>query len=191
MGRRYNFQKVNEPILRDEVAKEKIQKLLEDDRALFIKAQTTGLGDDARVISLTLMRGDGGWEKHTFSPGFEITDETVKYTGLSKEEVAESPTWAESEVSRVIADLLGGCRITGWNVDFDVRALRREQKMVTPEDDPFAFVTGISDVMELYSGAIGRDTRFTKLSVALGKAAPVDPVEYLEAVIDLMRRVSA
>ena len=191
MGRRYNFKKVNEPILRDDVAKEKIQKLLADDSTLFIKTQTTGLGDDARVISLTLMRRDGGWEKHTFNPDFPISEETERYTGLTKETVAESPTWAESDVSKVIADTLGGCRITGWNVDFDVRAIRREQKMVAPEDDPFAFVVSISDMMELYSGLMGKETRFTKLAVALGKAAPVDPVEYLEAVIDLMRRVSA
>ena len=190
MGRAYGRKKANAPMLRGDEAKARIRWLLESDRTLFLKVQTTGLDDSARVISLTLASLGGRYEKHIVNPGFDIPDETEDYTGLPRELVSDGRTWKEG-LAGEIADILEGYAVVGWNIGFDARAIRHEQELAIPGDDPFRTVLDMADAMELYSGAIGKDTRFTRLSEAIGHTPPRESIAYLEAVMDALRRVSA
>lgn len=189
MSRNYNFKEVNTPMLRGEDAKAKIRDLLADEGTLFIKTQTTGLGKDARILTLTLMDAAGGWTQRLVNPGFQITDETTKYTGITAEDAESWESWEEG-VAPDVAELFSGRTIAGWNVGFDTGIVNREQMFIAAPN-AFEGVAGIWDCMELYSGAIGKDTRFSKFAEAIGKAAPADPVAYLEELIDLLKRVSA
>lgn len=189
MSRNYNFKEVNAPMLRGEDAKAKIRDLLTDEGTLFIKTQTTGLGKDARILTLTLMDAAGGWTQRLVNPGFQITEETTRYTGITAEDIEEWSSW-EKGVAPEIAELFKGRMIAGWNVGFDTAAINREQMLISAPN-AFEGVLGVWDCMELYSGAIGKDTRFKKFADAIGKAAPVSPIEYLEELIDLLKRVSA
>lgn len=189
MSRNYNFKEVNAPMLRGEDAKAKIRDILADEKTLFVKVQSTGLGPCARVLSLTLMDAAGGWTQRFVNPGFRITEETEKYTGITAEDAEGWDSW-EKGVAPDIARLLGGRRIAGWSVRFDISVINREQMLIAAPDASIG-AYGACDCMELYSGAIGKDTRFTKFADAIGKAAPIDPVAYLEELIALMKRVSA
>ena len=84
--------------------------------------------------------------------------------------------------------MLNGRAIVGWNVGFDTDAIKREMTRINAPN-PFANTASVCDAMELYSGAIGRETRFMKFADAIGRKAPVDPEEYLEAEIELLRTV--
>ena len=118
-----------------------------------------------------------------------IPEETTKYTGITAEDAASWESW-EKGVAPDIAELFGGRTIAGWNVGFDAGIVNREQMFIAAPN-AFEDVAGIWDCMELYSGAIGKDTRFSKFAEAIGKAAPTDPVAYLEELVDLLKRVSA
>ena len=189
MSRNYDFGKVNAPMLRGEEAKKEIRRLLSDDDVRFLKVQTTGLGEDSRVLTLTLMNPSGGWVQHYVNPGVAITDEITGFTGITEEDLEDCDTW-EKSLAPHLQMLFPGYVIAGWNISFDIAAIRREQKLIGAPD-PFQGTKGIWDVMELYSGAIGKDTRFSRFAAALGKKAPVDPRDYLDEMIELLKRVSA
>ena len=188
-SRNYDFRKDNAPLFSGYDAKAKIRSILADEKTLFVKVQSTGLAPCARVLSLTLMDAAGGWTQRFVNPGFRITEETEKYTGITAEDAESWDSW-EKGVAPDIHQLFGGRRIAGWSVGFDIRVINREQTLIAAPDVLFE-ISGACDCMELYSGAIGKDTRFTKFADAIGKAAPIDPVAYLDELIALLKRVSA
>ena len=184
---KYDYRRVNAPYPQGDEAKKEIKRILADENTLFIKVQTTGLDKTARVLTVTLMTADGHWTKRCFNPGMELTEDTERYTGITNEEAASRDSW-ESSASD-IAEMLRGRAIVGWNIGFDTDAVKREMTRINAPN-PFAYAESVCDAMELYAGAIGRETRFMKFAEAIGKKAPIDPEEYLEAEIELLKKVA-
>ena len=177
-----------------EEARETLRKLLGDARTLFLKVQTTGLGDDARVLTLTLMTPDRHWTQRMVNPQMALTEDTVRYTGVTQDDVDGWDIWANG-VADDLPGLIYGHVVAGWNVWFDIKAVRREQARCGAPDpveaadrDGRRLVMPV-DAMELASAAMGRESRFWKLADALGHPAPISPVDYLESVIGLLEGV--
>ena len=183
---KYDYRRVNAPYPQGDEAKKEIKRILADENTLFIKVQTTGLDKTARVLTVTLMTADGHWTKRCFNPGMELTEDTERYTGISNGEAASWDSWESGALD--ITAMLNGRAIIGWNVGFDADAIKREMLRINAPN-PFADAASVCDAMELYSGAIGRETRFMKFVDAIGRKAPIDPEEYLEAEIELLKAV--
>lgn len=175
------------PHLMGDEARARIRNLLSWDSTLFVKVQTTGLGSDAEVLTLTLMDASGSWTQRAARPCAPISPETTLYTGVTQEDADRWDRWSEG-IAPDIAGLFSSRILAGWNVSFDLKAIASEQSRIGAPD-PASAAYGTADMMELYCGAAGLDTRFLGLAKALGRKPPVDPVEYLEAEIELLRRI--
>ena len=179
--------KKNRPALMGTEAKARIRELLEDSGTMFLKVQTTGVGADARIISLTLMDTFGGFSRFVFNPGFDIEPITEKLTGLRNENLKNAGTWTEWQDD--LKDAFSkATTLVAWNVDFDRARIEYEQLSASAVIEDVVGDCSFVDAMELFSGAVGKDTKFTKLASALGHPVSVDPVEYLLEVRQLLER---
>ena len=175
------------PALMGAEAKARIRELLEDSGTRFLKVQTTGVGADARIISLTLMDTFGGFSRFVFNPGFDIEPITEKLTGLRNDVLKNGMSWAEWHDE--LKDAFSKAKtIVAWNMSFDRAKIENEQLLASAVIEDVVGDCSFVDAMELFSGAVGKDTKYTKLMNALGHPTPVDPVENLLEVRQLLER---
>jgi DNA polymerase III subunit epsilon len=99
-----------------------------------VDTETTGLKPEtgARVIELALVRlAPGGEIIDTWStllnPGVQIPAETTAIHGLTDDDVAGAPSFAD--VADAVTARMRGCVVAGHNVGFDWNFLRNEYRL--------------------------------------------------------------
>lgn len=135
---------------------------------LILDTETTGLGDDAEVIEVSVIDARGEVLLDTLvRPSGQIPAEASAIHGITDADVATAPTWAE--IHKRLAELVAGRLVIAYGADFDVRlieqtAARHELEWQRPK-------TGCA--MRLYAQHNGEwsDRRGTWRWMKLGVAA--------------------
>lgn len=135
---------------------------------LVLDTETTGLGDDAEVIEISVIDARGEVLLDTLvRPSGQIPAEASAIHGITNEDVATAPTWAE--IHQRLAELVAGRLVIAYGADFDMRlieqsAARHGLSWARPE-------TGCA--MRLYAQRNGEwsDRRSTWRWLKLGVAA--------------------
>jgi len=90
--------------------------------ALILDTETTGLGDDAEVVELTVIDCAGAVLLDTLvRPSGPVPAEAAAIHGITDAMLAEAPTW--SEIHARFCDLVEGRQVVIYNHEFDVRVI--------------------------------------------------------------------
>lgn len=92
-----------------------------------LDTETTGLGDDAEIIQLGILRPDGALLfDAVLRPADPIPSEATAIHGITNTMVERAATFAE--VYPYMSSILSGKRIITYNRDFDLRMWRQTQR---------------------------------------------------------------
>jgi DNA polymerase III subunit epsilon len=95
---------------------------INDPNYLFIDTEKSGLGSDDEIIEIALLSAGGDvLFDSLIKPSVEVTEQARNIHGISDEELADAPTWAEVYVQ--IAQLLYSRYAISHNARFDTRML--------------------------------------------------------------------
>ncbi|MFL0028488.1 exonuclease domain-containing protein [Streptomyces sp. NBUL23] len=98
---------------------------LADPDVLVLDTETTGLGDDARIVELAVLNSRGEVLLDSLlDPGVPVPDDAAAIHGITTEELAGAPTF--SAVLGQLTELLDGRRCLIYNQWYDVARLRHE-----------------------------------------------------------------
>lgn len=89
---------------------------------IVLDTETTGLGDDAEVVEISLIDASGAVLLDTLvKPSKPIPEEVTKIHGITNEMVANAPTWADihDEFISIITNRV----VVIYNAQYDVRVL--------------------------------------------------------------------
>lgn len=92
------------------------------DNVLIMDTETTGLGDDAEIVEVTIIDTAGRVLLNTLvKPRSVIPASATAIHGITNEMVATAPSWPH--VCRSLYDIISGRRVVIYNSDFDTRIL--------------------------------------------------------------------
>ncbi|BEN25126.1 MULTISPECIES: 3'-5' exonuclease [Serratia] len=92
------------------------------DNVLIMDTETTGLGDDAEIVEVTIIDTAGRILLNTLvKPRSVIPASATAIHGITNEMVATAPSWPH--VCRSLYDIISGRKIVIYNSDFDTRIL--------------------------------------------------------------------
>ncbi|NED06001.1 3'-5' exonuclease, partial [Streptomyces sp. SID6648] len=98
---------------------------LADPDVLVLDTETTGLGDDARIVELAVLNSRGEVLLDTLlDPGVPVPEDAADIHGITTEALAGAPTF--SDVLVQLTGLLDGKRCLIYNQWYDVGRLRHE-----------------------------------------------------------------
>lgn len=151
---------------------------------LVLDTETTGLGDDAEVVEISVIDAGGQVLLDTLvRPTGPIPAEASAIHGITDAEVAIAPTWAE--IHEQLSELVAGRLVIAYGADFDMRLI--EQTAARHGLEWQRPSTGCA--MQLYAQYNGewsdrRSTwRWLKLGVA-AEACGIDPAGAHRALAD-------
>lgn len=91
---------------------------------LILDTETTGLGDDAEVIEISVIDARGQVLFDTLvRPSGQIPTEASAIHGITDADVATAPTWAE--IHKRLAELVAGRLVIAYGADFDMRLIEQ------------------------------------------------------------------
>lgn len=135
---------------------------LADPNVVILDTETTGLGDDARIVDIAVATGSGEVLLDTLvNPGEPIPCEATDIHGITDEMVAGAPTF--TGIAGQLAAVLAGRRVIIYNKTYDVGILAFELRRLFADagDGREALVAawmaqaGFEDAMEPYSDWVG------------------------------------
>lgn len=92
------------------------------DNVLIMDTETTGLGDDAEIVEVTIIDTAGRVLLNTLvKPRSVIPASATAIHGITNEMVATAPSWPH--VCRSLYDIISGRKVVIYNSDFDTRIL--------------------------------------------------------------------
>ncbi|MFV1478129.1 3'-5' exonuclease [Serratia sp. Z4] len=92
------------------------------DNVLILDTETTGLGDDAEIVEVTIIDTDGTILLNTLiKPRSVIPASAIAIHGITNEMVADAPSWPD--VRSKFYQLISGRKIVVYNSDYDTRLL--------------------------------------------------------------------
>ncbi|AVN50857.1 3'-5' exonuclease [Serratia sp. IR-2025] len=92
------------------------------DNVLILDTETTGLGDDAEIVEVTIIDTAGRVLLNTLvKPRSVIPASATAIHGITNEMVATAPSWPH--VCRSLYDIISGRKVVIYNSDFDTRIL--------------------------------------------------------------------
>ncbi|HGM4999996.1 TPA: 3'-5' exonuclease [Serratia marcescens] len=92
------------------------------DNVLILDTETTGLGDDAEIVEISLIDTSGRVLLNTLvKPRSVIPASATAIHGITNEMVATAPSWPH--VCRSLYDIISGRKVVIYNSDFDTRIL--------------------------------------------------------------------
>lgn len=146
---------------------------------VIVDTETTGLGNDARIVEIAIIDCRGQILLSTLvDPLCEIPAEATAIHGITNEMVADAPSWAA--ILPQVVELIGESWIA-YNAQFDDRMIEQSSSHI-PEND-FPILMGVPQcAMELYAEFNGewddfrRKYKWKKLTEA-AKALNVQPID--------------
>ncbi|BEN59706.1 3'-5' exonuclease [Serratia marcescens] len=92
------------------------------ENCLILDTETTGLGEDAEIVEVTIIDTDGQVLLNTLvKPRSVIPASATAIHGITNEMVATAPSWPH--VCRSLYDIISGRKVVIYNSDFDTRIL--------------------------------------------------------------------
>lgn len=92
------------------------------DNCLILDTETTGLGDDAEVVEISVIDATGQIVFNSLiRPTAPIPAEATAIHGISNADVADAPSWAE--VHQAFCQAVTDRTVVIYNADYDVRLL--------------------------------------------------------------------
>ena len=96
---------------------------------VFLDTETTGLGDNAEIVEISILNFDGSVLLDTLvRPRRPIPFDAVQVHGITNEMVAAAPTWMH--VWPQVENLLAGRHVGIYNAEFDLRMMRQSHQVI-------------------------------------------------------------
>lgn len=96
---------------------------------LILDTETTGLGDDAEIVEISIIDCQGDVLVNTLvKPSRPIPAEATAIHGITDEMVAGAPTWCFTLI-HMVAPAIAGREVVIYNADYDVRLLNQSCTM--------------------------------------------------------------
>jgi len=92
-----------------------------DNNPLFLDTETTGLGEDARIVEIAILDSAGLVFGSLVNPGFCIPAEATAVHHITDSMVEFAPTWRE--IGGIVSRILQGREVVIYNADYDRRLL--------------------------------------------------------------------
>lgn len=162
-----------DPAVREAISRQ--ARVWLETNALILDTETTGLGDDAEVVELTVIDCAGAVLLDTLvRPSGPVPAEAAAIHGITDAMLAEAPTW--SAIHARFCDLIDGRQVVIYNREFDVRVIgqtARRYGLPAPQGFDLVLDPGrIHCAMQAYAGFHGEwsaekgQYRWQKLSAA-------------------------
>ncbi|MNG64340.1 Exodeoxyribonuclease 10 [compost metagenome] len=98
------------------------------DNCLILDTETTGLGNDAEIVEITIIDAAGKQLLNTLvKPSQPIPADATAIHGITDAMVKHAPTWPE--VSILMCGVIRGETVAVYNADYDVRLLNQTDKI--------------------------------------------------------------
>lgn len=125
-----------------------------DDDCLTLDTETTGLGEDAEIVEITVIDCNGTPLMNTLVKPVcgSIPAEVVKIHGITDEMVANAPLWAD--INDEFMRLIAGRTVVMYNAAYDSRLIMQSQLANGLDADPMAN-THIVCAMHEYAKMMG------------------------------------
>lgn len=107
-----------------------------DDDCLTLDTETTGLGEDAEIVEITVIDHEGQPLMNTLVKPARgsIPDEVINIHGITNEMVAAAPLWAD--INDEFMRLIAGRTVVMYNAAYDSRLIMQSQLANGLEADP-------------------------------------------------------
>ncbi len=140
-----------------------------DARPLFLDTETTGLGETAEIVEISIVDHDGSVLLDTLvRPRRSIPLDAVRIHGITDDMVSQAPTWLHvwPQVEAILSDRTVGI----YNADFDLRMMKQSHQQIgLPWRMPSSRLFCIMKLYTDFSGALkwqsldaaGRQCRLT------------------------------
>ena len=93
-----------------------------DLNCIVLDTETTGLGEDAEIVEISMIDASGAVLLDTFvKPSKPIPEDATRIHGITDEMVVDAPTWAE--IHDKFISIVTGRTVVIYNAQYDVRVL--------------------------------------------------------------------
>lgn len=125
-----------------------------DDDCLILDTETTGLGEDAEIVEITVIDHEGQPLMNTLVKPARgsIPDEVINIHGITNEMVADAPMWAD--INDEFMRLIAGRTVVMYNAAYDSRLVMQSQLANGLDADPMTN-THIVCAMHEYAKFVG------------------------------------
>lgn len=109
------------------IAKSFAKSLLEDkDKTFYLDTETGGLGDDAEIIEISIIDGNGKTVFDTLiRPTKPVPEDAIAIHGITNEMLVDAPAWPDIVKSFERLFEKDGIKLAIYNADYDLRLLRQ------------------------------------------------------------------
>ncbi len=140
-----------------------------DDDCLTLDTETTGLGEDAEIVEITVIDHEGQPLMNTLVKPARgsIPDEVINIHGITNEMVAAAPLWAD--INDEFMRLIAGRTVVMYNAAYDSRLIMQSQLANGLEADPMTgthivcAMHGYAQMMGEYDYKRGKPNKWFKL----------------------------
>lgn len=140
-----------------------------DDDCLTLDTETTGLGEDAEIVEITVIDHEGQPLMNTLVKPARgsIPDEVINIHGITNEMVADAPLWAD--INDEFMRLIAGRTVVMYNAAYDSRLIMQSQLANGLEADPMTgthivcAMHGYAQMMGEYDYKRGKPNKWFKL----------------------------
>ncbi len=96
---------------------------------VFLDTETTGLGETAEIVEISIVDHDGSVLLDTLvRPRRSIPQEAIRVHGITDEMVSQAPTWMH--VWPQVEAILNGRTVGIYNADFDLRMMKQSHRQI-------------------------------------------------------------
>jgi DNA polymerase-3 subunit epsilon len=96
---------------------------------LFLDTETTGLGNAAEIVEISILDHNGGVLLDTLvRPRRSIPADAIQVHGIRNEMVRDAPTWMH--VWPQVESILAGRQVGIYNAEFDLRMMRQSHHVI-------------------------------------------------------------
>ncbi|WP_065424444.1 exonuclease domain-containing protein [Serratia marcescens] len=107
-----------------------------DNNCLILDTETTGLGEDAEIVEITIINSHGAVLLNTLvKPTVAIPAEATAIHGITDEMVKDAPRWMD--IHAEFCHLIAGNPVVTYNANYDTRLINQTAKLWGLEDQLF------------------------------------------------------
>ncbi|MFQ0827138.1 3'-5' exonuclease [Serratia fonticola] len=107
-----------------------------DNNCLILDTETTGLGEDAEIVEITIINSHGSILLNTLvKPTVSIPAEATAIHGITDEMVKDAPRWMD--IHGEFCHLIAGKPVVTYNANYDIRLINQTAKLWGLEDQLF------------------------------------------------------
>jgi DNA polymerase-3 subunit epsilon len=170
------------------------ERIIRSGHYVVLDTETTGIGDDAEIVSIAIVTADGQALLDTLvKPVNPIPPTSTKVHCITDSDVADCPTWAE--IQPLVAEFIAGKVVIAYNAQFDCKMLSSSDAAAGLPVYDYKAIARFGCAMKWYAELYGdwndyrEDWRWQKLTDAMKQnALPV--IDAHHALGDVLMTIS-